>query len=104
MPYDTLSARAATSSSSPVPFTDLSSSKRRPALAVSADTFNERMQDLLLAAITSTIYSILILKKICTLRPAKRRAEVRDHALAVDRHGPACPLRDQSGPIPLQQR
>ena len=39
----------------PFPFTDLSSSKRRPALVVSPDTFNERMQDLLLAAITSQL-------------------------------------------------
>ena len=37
------------------PFTDLSSSKRRPALVVSPDTFNERMQDLVLAAITSQL-------------------------------------------------
>jgi mRNA interferase MazF len=35
------------------PFTDLSSSKRRPALVVSPDSFNEAMQDLVLAAITS---------------------------------------------------
>jgi mRNA interferase MazF len=35
------------------PFTDLSSSKRRPALVVSPDSFNETMQDLVLAAITS---------------------------------------------------
>ena len=37
------------------PFTDLSSSKRRPALVVSPDTFNDRMQDLVLAAITSQL-------------------------------------------------
>jgi len=35
------------------PFTDLSSSKRRPALVVSPDSFNQTMQDLVLAAITS---------------------------------------------------
>jgi len=35
------------------PFTDLSSSKRRPALVVSPDAFNQTMQDLVLAAITS---------------------------------------------------
>jgi hypothetical protein len=51
-----------------------------------------------------TMDSTVVLKKIWTLRPEKRRAEVRDHALAVDRHGAACPFRDQSGPIPLQQR
>ena len=37
----------------PFPFTDLSSSKRRPALVVSPDSFNDQMQDLVLAAITS---------------------------------------------------
>lgn len=36
----------------PFPFTDLSSSQRRPALIVSPDSFNERMQDIVLAAIT----------------------------------------------------
>ena len=35
------------------PFTDLSSSKRRPALVVSPDSFNHAMQDVVLAAITS---------------------------------------------------
>jgi mRNA interferase MazF len=39
----------------PFPFTDLSSSKRRPAIVVSPDSFNERMQDLVLVAITSHI-------------------------------------------------
>ena len=39
----------------PFPFTDLSSSKRRPALVVSPDSFNEQMQDLVLAAITSQL-------------------------------------------------
>ena len=35
------------------PFTDLSSSKRRPALVVSPDSFNQAMQDVVLAAVTS---------------------------------------------------
>ena len=35
------------------PFTDLSSSKRRPALVVSPDSFNQTMQDVVLAAITT---------------------------------------------------
>lgn len=35
------------------PFTDLSSSKRRPALVISPDIFNDHGQDLVLAAITS---------------------------------------------------
>jgi mRNA interferase MazF len=35
------------------PFTDLSSSKRRPALVISPDSFNDTGQDLVLVAITS---------------------------------------------------
>jgi mRNA interferase MazF len=35
------------------PFTDLSSSKRRPALIISPDAFNERGEDVVLVAITS---------------------------------------------------
>jgi mRNA interferase MazF len=37
------------------PFTDLSSSKRRPALIISPDSFNAAGEDLVLAAITSHI-------------------------------------------------
>lgn len=37
----------------PFPFTDLTSSKKRPALVISPDSFNSRQQDLILAAITS---------------------------------------------------
>ena len=37
------------------PFTDLSTAKRRPALVVSPDSFNEATSDLVLAAITSQI-------------------------------------------------
>jgi mRNA interferase MazF len=39
----------------PFPFTDLSSSKRRPALVISPDPFNEQMQDVVVAAITSQL-------------------------------------------------
>ena len=35
------------------PFTDLTSSKRRPALVVSPDGFNEVLQDVVLVALTS---------------------------------------------------
>jgi mRNA interferase MazF len=35
------------------PFTDLTSSKRRPALVISPDAFNDRGEDLVLVAITS---------------------------------------------------
>jgi len=37
------------------PFTDLSASKRRPALVVSPDSFNEHLQDVVLVAITSHV-------------------------------------------------
>ena len=37
------------------PFTDLTSSKRRPALVLSPDSFNSAGEDLVLAAITSHI-------------------------------------------------
>lgn len=37
------------------PFTDLSSSKKRPALVVSPDAFNGLQQDLVLVAITSQL-------------------------------------------------
>jgi len=37
------------------PFTDLTSSKRRPALVVSPEAFNEAMQDLVLVALTSQL-------------------------------------------------
>src|SRR5436190_8308664 len=39
----------------PFPFTDLSSSKRRPSLVVSPDWFNSSNQDLVLVGITSQI-------------------------------------------------
>ena len=39
----------------PFPFTDLSSSKKRPAVVVSPDWFNSRQQDVVLAAITSQV-------------------------------------------------
>ncbi|MCY4595803.1 MAG: type II toxin-antitoxin system PemK/MazF family toxin [Bryobacterales bacterium] len=37
----------------PFPFSDLSSTKKRPALVVSPDGFNKRTQDVVLVAITS---------------------------------------------------
>lgn len=37
------------------PFTDLTSSKRRPALVLSPDSFNAAAEDLVLAAVTSHI-------------------------------------------------
>jgi mRNA interferase MazF len=42
----------------PFPFTDLTSSKRRPALVISPDSFNAQQQDLVVAAITSQVPDI----------------------------------------------
>ena len=68
------------------PFTDLSSSKRRPALVISPDSFNEQGQDVVLIACVDgelpkksfvklsklfTVHSTLVLKKICALRGEK---------------------------------
>ncbi len=39
----------------PFPFTDLTSSKRRPALVISPNSFNAQQQDLVVAAITSQV-------------------------------------------------
>ena len=51
----------------PFPFTDLSSSKRRPALVISPDAFND--QDIVVAAITSQLteqqHSLAILQHDC---------------------------------------
>jgi mRNA interferase MazF len=37
------------------PFTDLTSTKRRPALVVSPDSFNDQLEDLVLVALTSRV-------------------------------------------------
>jgi mRNA interferase MazF len=37
----------------PIPFTDLSSQKRRPVIVVSNDTYNRRMADIIVVAMTS---------------------------------------------------
>ena len=39
----------------PFPFTDLTSSKKRPALVLSPDSFNAQQQDLVVVAITSQL-------------------------------------------------
>ena len=39
----------------PVPFTDLSTTKRRPVLVISNDKYNETTSDLIVVAITSNI-------------------------------------------------
>ncbi len=48
----------------PIPFTDLSSKKRRPVLILSRDSYNNNSDDFLAAAITSNLierpYSVLL--------------------------------------------
>lgn len=39
----------------PVPFTDLSSTKKRPVLVLSNDVYNNKTNDILVAAITSNV-------------------------------------------------
>ena len=43
----------------PFPFTDLSATKRRPALVISPDRYNEKGEDLILLAVTSKFPSEL---------------------------------------------
>ena len=48
----------------PIPFTDLTSSKKRPVLVLSNDDYNSKTDDIIVAAITSNLtsrdYSVLI--------------------------------------------
>lgn len=48
----------------PIPFTDLSSNKKRPVIVLSNDNYNSKTNDIIVAAITSNIllkeYSVLI--------------------------------------------
>jgi len=39
----------------PIPFTDLSASKKRPVLVISNDTYNASSQDMIVVAITSNL-------------------------------------------------
>lgn len=50
----------------PVPFTDLTSTKKRPVFVLSSDRYNNKTNDILVAAITSNInekdYAVIISK------------------------------------------
>lgn len=39
----------------PIPFTDLASQKKRPAIIISSDTYNETHEDIVVVALTSNI-------------------------------------------------
>jgi len=57
----------------PFPFTNLSTTKQRPALVISSDWFNESRDDVILAAITSHIPS-KISKDEYRLSPAEQKS------------------------------
>lgn len=67
----------------PIPFTDLSSEKRRPVIVVSNDSYNQKTTDLVVVAMTSNPapadYSLTItssdLAKETLNRPSKVRAD-----------------------------
>jgi len=62
------------------PFTNLTSSKRRPALVVSPDTFNDALQDFVLVALTSRLTGqdpILIDPSDCTDGDLPKRSAVK---------------------------
>lgn len=39
----------------PIPFSDMSSQKKRPVLVLSNDSYNQRYQDIIVAAVTSNV-------------------------------------------------
>lgn len=45
----------------PVPFTDLSSTKRRPVIVVSNNAYNRRTQDIIVVAMTSMALTLALL-------------------------------------------
>ena len=57
----------------PVPFTDLTSTKKRPVLVISNNNYNEKTNDILVAAITSNITD-----KDYTVNIAKSDLEIGD--------------------------
>ena len=65
----------------PIPFTDLSSQKRRPVIVISNDAYNQKGEDIVVVAMTSNPtpadYSFTIassnLEKGTLTHPAKRR-------------------------------
>jgi len=48
----------------PIPFTDLTSQKKRPAIIISSNSYNEKHEDIVVASLTSNVemrdYSILL--------------------------------------------
>jgi mRNA interferase MazF len=65
----------------PVPFTDLTSSKRRPVIVISNDDYNQRAADVVVVAMTSTAtsnsYSFMITSADLTHGALNRPGTVR---------------------------
>lgn len=73
----------------PVPFTDLSASKKRPAIVGSNDGYNAAVQDMVVVSLTSnpnvTSYSFAIETKDLTVGSLRRPGRVRvDKIFALD--------------------
>ena len=65
----------------PVPFTDLSSQKRRPVIVISNNTYNRKTQDLVVVAVTSnpeeTDYSLSLTSSDLEKGALKRASRIR---------------------------
>lgn len=65
----------------PIPFSDLSSTKKRPVLVLSNSMYNQNTSDLVVAAITSNLqekeYSVLITKDDLSAGSLKVDSEIR---------------------------
>ena len=65
----------------PVPFTDLSSSKRRPVIVISCDAYNDATDDMIVVAMTSNpapaLYSFTITSSDLALGSRNRPGTVR---------------------------
>jgi mRNA interferase MazF len=65
----------------PVPFTDLTSQRRRPVLVISNDRYNRLMQDIVVMAITSNLvqreYAVLLRAKDMEIGTLPRTSLIR---------------------------
>lgn len=65
----------------PIPFTDLSSNKKRPVIVISNDEYNGRTQDVLVAGVTSNVqgkeYSVPLRKGDMEEGELLRESEIR---------------------------
>jgi mRNA interferase MazF len=65
----------------PIPFSDLTSQKRRPVLILSNNDYNQRYQDIIVAAVTSNIadreYQVIIKNEVMAEGELKVNSAVR---------------------------